>query len=394
MAAQPRHRSRLPPRRLLGALRRAGHRHRRARLRLRQPLLPPNGSASAGWPGCSRCSPARCSAWSWPTTCSCSTRFWELTSVTSYLLIGNDHEDRRARAAALQALLVTSAGGLAMLGGFVLLGQAAGTYRLSELVAAPPGGTTVPWRSSSSSSGPSPSRRSTRSTPGCPAPWWPDTGQRLPALGHDGEGRRVPRRPVRSGLRRGRSLAADPGRGRPRHHGGRRPARPAPARPQAPARLRHGQPARLHDGAVRGRRPRPPAAGCVLLLAHALFKAALFMVVGTIDHETGTRDAAPAPAASARAGAWSGGHGRRRGVDGRRASRVRVRGQGGGATTAPEAGGFAARRAGARGRGARLDPHRRLQPPLRPRRRRRRPLCLVRARRCGIRTTGATEPGR
>ena len=42
--------------------------------------------------------------------------FWELTSVTSYLLIGNDHADARARAAALQALLVTSAGGLAMLG--------------------------------------------------------------------------------------------------------------------------------------------------------------------------------------------------------------------------------------------------------------------------------------
>ena len=52
--------------------------------------------------------------------------FWEITSVTSYLLIGNKYADARARAAALQALLVTSAGGLAMLVGFVLLGQAAG----------------------------------------------------------------------------------------------------------------------------------------------------------------------------------------------------------------------------------------------------------------------------
>ncbi len=58
---------------------------------------------------------------------------WEVTSITSYLLIGNQHTDAAARAAALHALLVTTAGGLAMLGGFVLLGQATGTYRLSEL---------------------------------------------------------------------------------------------------------------------------------------------------------------------------------------------------------------------------------------------------------------------
>ena len=60
---------------------------------------------------------------------------WEVTSVTSYLLIGNDHEDPRARAAALQALLITSAGGLAMLGGFAVLGAETGTYRLSGIVA-------------------------------------------------------------------------------------------------------------------------------------------------------------------------------------------------------------------------------------------------------------------
>ncbi len=58
--------------------------------------------------------------------------FWELTAVTSFLLIGNTHTDGRARAAALQALLITSAGALAMLVGFVVLGQAAGTYRISD----------------------------------------------------------------------------------------------------------------------------------------------------------------------------------------------------------------------------------------------------------------------
>src|SRR5690606_36694306 len=68
---------------------------------------------------------------------------WELTSITSYLLIGNDHTKTAARAAALQALLITGAGGLTMLLGFVLLGQAAGTFSLSALLADPPEGTTV-----------------------------------------------------------------------------------------------------------------------------------------------------------------------------------------------------------------------------------------------------------
>ncbi|MCU0894587.1 MAG: hypothetical protein MUD06_09735, partial [Rhodospirillales bacterium] len=60
--------------------------------------------------------------------------FWELTSVTSFLLIGLDHDDPRARRNALQALLVTGAGGLALLAGFLLLGQAGGSLELSELI--------------------------------------------------------------------------------------------------------------------------------------------------------------------------------------------------------------------------------------------------------------------
>jgi multicomponent Na+:H+ antiporter subunit A len=65
---------------------------------------------------------------------------WELTSVTSYLLIGNDDRNPRARAAALQAILITGAGGLVMLVGLIIVGQAAGTYRISELLADPPSG--------------------------------------------------------------------------------------------------------------------------------------------------------------------------------------------------------------------------------------------------------------
>lgn len=63
--------------------------------------------------------------------------FWELTSISSYLLIGFDHRRKEARAAALQALLVTGIGGLAMLAGLLLMGQVAGTYSITEMLANP-----------------------------------------------------------------------------------------------------------------------------------------------------------------------------------------------------------------------------------------------------------------
>lgn len=69
--------------------------------------------------------------------------FWELTTVLSFLLIGYYAERLTSRRAAIQALLVTTAGGLAMLAGIVILGQAAGSYLLSDLVASPPSGTAV-----------------------------------------------------------------------------------------------------------------------------------------------------------------------------------------------------------------------------------------------------------
>ncbi|MDT0490417.1 Na+/H+ antiporter subunit A [Streptomyces sp. NPDC012600] len=64
--------------------------------------------------------------------------FWELTTVFSYLLIGHGSEHRHSRRSALQALTVTTLGGLAMLVGFLIIGQAAGTYRISAIVADPP----------------------------------------------------------------------------------------------------------------------------------------------------------------------------------------------------------------------------------------------------------------
>ncbi|MEM7423159.1 MAG: putative monovalent cation/H+ antiporter subunit A [Pseudomonadota bacterium] len=59
--------------------------------------------------------------------------FWEITTVTSYLLIGFDSDSAKARRNALQALLVTGAGGLALLAGLIILGLSVGSFELSEI---------------------------------------------------------------------------------------------------------------------------------------------------------------------------------------------------------------------------------------------------------------------
>ena len=61
--------------------------------------------------------------------------FWELTSISSFLLIGYWGRLEESRKGARMALAVTGGGGLALLGGVVLLGQIAGTYELSAMVA-------------------------------------------------------------------------------------------------------------------------------------------------------------------------------------------------------------------------------------------------------------------
>jgi multicomponent Na+:H+ antiporter subunit A len=62
--------------------------------------------------------------------------FWELTGFTSYLLIGFEHERPGARRAALQALIVTGAGGLALLAAGVLLMNGADTTSIAAMAAA------------------------------------------------------------------------------------------------------------------------------------------------------------------------------------------------------------------------------------------------------------------
>lgn len=59
--------------------------------------------------------------------------FFELTSLASYLLIAHEHERREARAAAQQALLITTVGGLCLLVALLLVQETAGTLRISEL---------------------------------------------------------------------------------------------------------------------------------------------------------------------------------------------------------------------------------------------------------------------
>ncbi|MBI9001023.1 Na+/H+ antiporter subunit A [Corynebacterium sp. CCM 9185] len=62
--------------------------------------------------------------------------FWELTSVLSFLLVGYYGERASSRRAAGQALMVTSLGGLAMLVGIILLGTTSGIWDLSALIGA------------------------------------------------------------------------------------------------------------------------------------------------------------------------------------------------------------------------------------------------------------------
>jgi multicomponent K+:H+ antiporter subunit A len=61
--------------------------------------------------------------------------FWEITRLTSFLLIAYKYEAHDARIAARMALAVTGGGGLALLAGLLLLGQIVGSFELSAVLA-------------------------------------------------------------------------------------------------------------------------------------------------------------------------------------------------------------------------------------------------------------------
>jgi multicomponent Na+:H+ antiporter subunit A len=217
--------------------------------------------------------------------------FWELTSITSWLLIGSNTTDPRSRAGALHALMVTAAGGLVMLGGLVVLGQAAGTYTLSAILADPPTGGSVGLGLGLVVVG-----IVTKSAQYPTHAWLP--------------GAMVAPTPVSAYLHSATMVKA----------GIYLAARLAPAFAAVgvwrPALTTIGL-VTMIAGGLRALRQNDlklllamgtisqlgfllvlvgtgeeaaTTAGCVLLLAHALFKAALFLVVGIVDHEAGTRD--------------------------------------------------------------------------------------------------------
>ncbi len=144
--------------------------------------------------------------------------FWELTTVFSFVLIGHNPERRANRRAAVNALIVTTFGGLAMLVGFVMLGEAAGSLpdRRGGGGARPPAGERRRHRGHRAGPGRCDlqvrpgavpllvARRDGRAHP----------GQRLPARRGDGQGRHLPRLGARARVRRHRPVADHPDRAR------------------------------------------------------------------------------------------------------------------------------------------------------------------------------------
>ena len=222
---------------------------------------------------------------------------WELTSITSFLLIGGDQGSAAKRTAALQAILVTGAGGLAMLGGLVILADAAGTWSLSELLAAPPSGGAV-----GAGVGLVVAGILTKSAQ-YPFHFWLPGAMVAPtpisAYLHSAT-------MVKAGIYLAARFApafADVGVWRPvvlgtglvtMVAGGLRALRQHDLK----LLLAFGTVSQLGLMLVLAGAGRPGAtkAVCVLLVAHALFKGALFLVVGILDHETGTRDVRELPA--------------------------------------------------------------------------------------------------
>ncbi|MEV4239498.1 MULTISPECIES: Na+/H+ antiporter subunit A [unclassified Nocardia] len=217
--------------------------------------------------------------------------FWEMTTVLSFLLVGHNAEQAVSRRAAIQALLVTGAGGLAMLVGIVILGQVSGSYLLSDLLAGPPSGIAVDVAVVLLLVG------ALSKSAIVPLHFWLPGAMAAPT-------------PVSAYLHAAAMVKA----------GVYLVARLAPVFAESPAWhpliLTLGMASMLLAGLrslqvtdlklvlafgtvsqlgllimlVGLGTPDAALAGSALIVAHALFKACLFMVVGIIDHGAGTRD--------------------------------------------------------------------------------------------------------
>lgn len=218
--------------------------------------------------------------------------FWEATTVLSYLLIGHKAESRASRTAATQALVVTTFGGLAMLVGVILLGESTGSYRLSELIANPPAGGGLTATAigliligAVSKSALVPFHFWLPGAMAAPTP----VSAYLHAAAMVKAGIYLIARfaPAFSHLQVWQTTVLVLGCGT-MLVGGYRALRQSDLK----LLLAYGTVSQLGFITVLvGFGNRDAAlAGIALVLAHALFKACLFLVVGTIDHATGTRD--------------------------------------------------------------------------------------------------------
>ncbi|RPE09375.1 putative monovalent cation/H+ antiporter subunit A [Chitinophaga lutea] len=71
--------------------------------------------------------------------------FWELTSITSFFLIGFNNDDPVSRRNSLMALAVTGGGGFLLMTGFVLLGAMSGTYSIAAMLSSAEALKAHPW---------------------------------------------------------------------------------------------------------------------------------------------------------------------------------------------------------------------------------------------------------
>src|SRR5690554_2504641 len=60
--------------------------------------------------------------------------FWELTSITSFFLIGFNNEDEASRKSAFSALAITGLGGFLLLAGFLIIANVTGSFSVQELI--------------------------------------------------------------------------------------------------------------------------------------------------------------------------------------------------------------------------------------------------------------------
>ena len=217
--------------------------------------------------------------------------FWELTSVCSFLLIGLNDRSASARNAALRALLVTGAGGLCLLAAVILLQVAVGTTDLAELGSRSPAGAMVTTAAVLALTG-----AFTKSAQ-FPFHFWLPGAMAAPtpvsAYLHSatmvkaGIVLMARLAPVFGDLAVWRWLVVVCG-GTTMVLGGLRAMRQTDAK----LLLAHSTVSQLGFLTILVGLGIPGAtyAGVAHLVAHAVFKAGLFLGVGAIDHATGTRD--------------------------------------------------------------------------------------------------------